>query len=94
MGYQSSLQLGLGLALENKLTFSLLPYSGKLWRALNLANQSFANALVNFKFGNPHSVIMYEIILAGFKFGNFRQNRQFAKLKTSPKFPLQYVHLQ
>ena len=31
---------------------------------------------------------MYEIILAGFKFGDFPQNRQFAKLKTSPKFPL------
>ena len=29
----------------------------------------------------PHSVIVYEIILAGFKFGNFPQNRQFAKLK-------------
>ena len=30
---------------------------------------------------------MYEVILAGFKFGDFPQNRQFAKLKTSPKFP-------
>ena len=26
-------------------------------------------------------------MLAGFKFGDFLQNRQFAKLKTSPKFP-------
>ena len=30
---------------------------------------------------------MYEIILAGFKFGDFLQNRQFTKLKTLPKFP-------
>ena len=34
----------------------------------------------------PHSAIVYDIILAGFKFGDFLQNRQFAKLKTSPKF--------
>ena len=30
---------------------------------------------------------MCEIILAGFKFGDCSQNRQFTKLKTSPKFP-------
>ena len=30
---------------------------------------------------------MYETILPGFKFGDFPQNRQFAKLQTSPKFP-------
>ena len=35
----------------------------------------------------PHSAIVHEIILVGFKFGEFAQNRQFAKLKTSPKFP-------
>ena len=35
---------------------------------------------------------MHEIILAGFKFGDFLQNHQFAKLKTSPKFPaIQYT---
>ena len=33
------------------------------------------------------SVHEYEIILADFKFGDFLQNYQFAKLKTSPKFP-------
>ena len=48
---------------------------------------------------------MYEIILAGFKFGDFPQSRQFVKLKTSPKFPairyidvcvwnLDWVHVQ
>ena len=35
----------------------------------------------------PHRVIVYEIILAGFKFGDFSQNCQFTKLKTLPKFP-------
>ena len=32
----------------------------------------------------PHRVIVCEII---FKFGDFPQNRQLTKLKTSPKFP-------
>ena len=39
-------------------------------------------------------MIVCEIILASFKFGDFPQNRQFAKLKTSPKFPaIRYVTL-
>ena len=32
-------------------------------------------------------MIVYEIILAGFKFGDFPQNCKSVKLKTSPKFP-------
>ena len=37
---------------------------------------------------------MCEIILAGFKFGNFLQNCQFAKLKTSLKFlAIRQLHL-
>ena len=37
-----------------------------------------------------HSAIVYEIILVGFKIGEFPQNHQFAnlKLKTSPCFLL------
>ena len=31
-------------------------------------------------------MIVYEILLPSLKFGNFPQNLQFAKLKTSPKF--------
>ena len=34
---------------------------------------------------------MYEIILAGFKIGDFPQNRQFAKLKISLKFRARYT---
>ena len=67
-----------------------IPYSGKLWRTLNLANQSsecIDEFLIWRSRAFPHSAIVYEIILAGFKFGDFPQNRQFAKLKTSPKFP-------
>ena len=30
---------------------------------------------------------MYGIIWVGFKFSDFSQNHQFAKSKTSPKFP-------
>ena len=38
-------------------------------------------------------MIVCEIILASFKFGEFPQNRQFAKLKTSPKFPaIRYIY--
>ena len=32
-------------------------------------------------------MIVHEIILVDFKFGNFLQNHQFTKLKTLPKFP-------
>ena len=50
-------------------------HSGKLWRALIWQTSEF-------KFGNcKHfciaSVLVHEIILAGFKFGDFPQNRQF-----------------
>ena len=56
---------------------------------------SHQNVLVNFKSrALLHGAIVYEIILAGYKFGNFPQNCQFAKLKSSPKFPaIQYVHV-
>ena len=55
------------------------------------------HALANFKFGDHkhfHTVraIVHEIILVGFKLGKFLQNRQFAKLKTLPKFPaIRYI---
>ena len=43
----------------------------------------------------PLTAIVYEITLAGFKFGDFSQNHQFIKLKTSPKFPaILYTHQQ
>ena len=67
-----------------------IPYSGKLWRALNLANQSsecIGEFLIWQLRALPHRAIVCEIILAGFKFGSCLQNRQFAKLKTLPKFP-------
>ena len=35
-----------------------------------------------------HSTIVHEVMLADFKFGDFPQNRQIAKLKTSQSFPL------
>ena len=66
------------------------PYSRKLWQALNLANQS-SEFIGEFKIWRSralsHSVIVYEIILASFKFSDLKQNRHFAKLKTSLKFP-------
>ena len=77
-------------------TLSYIPYSGKLWRALlNLVNQSseyIGEFLTWWLWALPHRAIVCEIILAGFKFGDFSQNRQFAKLKTSPKFPaIRYI---
>ena len=72
-----------------------IPYSRKLWRALNLVNQSsecIGEFLIWWSWALSHRAIMCEIILAGFKFGNCSQNCQFAKLKTSPKFPaIQYT---
>ena len=70
--------------------FQYIPYSGKLWRALNLANQPSectGEFLIWRSRALSHRAIMCEIILVGFKFGDCLQNRQFAKLKTSPKFP-------
>ena len=67
-----------------------IPYSGKLWRALNLVNQS-SKCIGEFLFWRSwallHRAIVYEIILVGFKFGDCPQNHQFAKLKILPKFP-------
>ena len=44
-----------------------------------------------FKFGDdryrPHTYNAISRYLASFRFGDFPQTRQFAKLKTSPKFP-------
>ena len=68
-------------------------YSRKLWWALNLANQS---SVIWQSRVLPHRAIMYEnwIMLVGFKFGDFPQNCQLAKLKTLPKFPaIQYCTL-
>ena len=67
-----------------------LPYSGKVWQVLNLVNQSLERIGVFLIWRSqalPHRVIVYEIILVGFKFGDFPQNHEFTKLKTSPKFP-------
>ena len=65
-------------------------YSGKLWWALNLVNQS-SKCIGEFLFWRSrallHRAIVYEIILVGLKFGDCPQNHQFAKLKTLPKFP-------
>ena len=69
-------------------TTNIILYSRKLWQALNLANQS-SECIGEFQIWRsralPHSAMVYEIILAGFKFGNFLQNHQ---IKTSPKFPV------
>ena len=55
---------------------SILLCSGKLRRALNLANQS-SECIGEFLLWQsqvlPHSAIVYEIILVGFKFGDFQQ---------------------
>ena len=63
--------------------------SGKLWQALNLVNQSsecIGKFLIWRSRAFPHRATVCEIILAGFKFGDFPQNCQLARLKTSPKF--------
>ena len=78
------------MAVCSRCCFLCLPYSGKLWWTLNLTNESsegIGEFLIWRLRAFPHSVIVYEIILASFKFGDFLQNRQFAKLKTSPNFP-------
>ena len=72
-----------------------IPYSGKL-----LVSIKFGESVIrkHWQISNwrlralPHRAIVYEIILAGFKFGDFPQNCQFAKLKTSPKFPRYTVY--
>ena len=64
-------------------TYYVLLYSRKLWQALNLVNQSsecIGEFLIWLSRALPHSTIVYEIILSGFIFGDFPQNRQFAKV--------------
>ena len=72
--------------------------SGKIWRALNLANrspESFGEFQIRRITDRAHVMwhILYYLVLVGISFGDFPQLRQFVKLKTSPKFPaIRYIY--